>query len=65
MKISVCKGQLLNRCPKCKYDVDPQHHPNNLDCPYYQGIGCVYIDLIDENKEVASVRSKPTSQKMS
>jgi len=50
MKISVCKGQLLGRCPKCEYDVDKNHHPNNFDCPNFKGIGCVYIDLLEDKK---------------
>ena len=50
MKISICKGQVLGQCPNCKYDVDPQHHPNNFDCPKYKPFGFVMIDLINGYK---------------
>ena len=31
----ICVNHLLNRCKNCKIDTNPNHHPNNLDCPYY------------------------------
>ena len=35
MKLEVlCIGQMYGRC-KCEVDTDPNHHPNNYDCPDY------------------------------
>lgn len=48
-KICICQNQFFNRC-KCTYDVDPNHHPNNLDCPRYKPMGFVSIDLIPKRK---------------
>ena len=66
MKISICKGQLLGTCPKCQFDVDKQHHPNNLDCPNYKFIGCVYIDMLnDKPKKEENEGDESSSQKAS
>ena len=43
MKLEViCLGQFLNYC-KCEYDIDPKHHPNNLDCPEYKPVTVRYF----------------------
>lgn len=31
----ICVNQFLGKCPSCEIDRDPNHHPNNLDCPRY------------------------------
>jgi len=48
MKISICRNQFFNICKNCKYDVDRSHFPCNLDCPRYEPMGFVFIDLIDD-----------------
>jgi len=48
-KICICKNQFLNRC-KCAYDVDKNHHPNNLECPRYEPMGFVLIDIFNDKK---------------
>lgn len=62
MKISICKKQFFNQCV-CKYDVDKNHHPNNLDCKDFEPFGYVFIDLEKEGENAHRVKS--TSQKMS
>ena len=57
MKISICKNQFFGKCPKCKFDVDVNHHPNNLDCAGYKPMGFVFIDLLTK-KEVQDVQRR-------
>ena len=54
MKLSICKNQFLGICSNCTYDVDPNHRPNNLDCPGYRPIGFVIMEL-EHVKEVEKV----------
>lgn len=56
MKISICKHQFFGDC-KCSYDVDKNHHPNNFDCPKYEPMGYVFIDLLTE-KEMKNVKRR-------
>lgn len=52
MKMYICWHQVFGTC-KCTYDVDKNHHPNNLECPRYKPIGFVLIDLMnDKPKDV-------------
>lgn len=30
-----CVNRFLGRCPTCTHDLDPSHHPNNLECPKF------------------------------
>ncbi len=61
MKVSICQGQLLGYCPNCSYDVNKNHHPNNLDCPRYKAIGFVSIDIMEDNKGGESARRKKSA----
>jgi hypothetical protein len=60
MKIYICRNQFFKRC-NCTYDVDKNHHPNNLDCPNYKPMGFVYIEL-DEKEKDERRKKQPPSQ---
>ncbi len=47
----VCINRWLGRCPDCIEDYDPNHHPNNLDCPSYKPITVHYFN-VEENREL-------------
>ena len=49
MKKVGCANKFLGNCPKCIYDVDENHHPNNLECPNYRPMG--YLLLVLEQPE--------------
>ena len=36
MKERTCVYRYLGVCPHCSEDYDPNHHPNNLDCPMFR-----------------------------
>jgi hypothetical protein len=59
MKISICKHQFFGDC-KCSYDVDKNHHPNNFDCPKYEPMGYVLINIEKEGENAH--RNESTSQ---
>jgi hypothetical protein len=59
MKISICKHQFFGDC-KCSYDVDKNHHPNNFDCPKYEPMGYVLIDLEKEGENVQRTHKTPS-----
>ena len=42
--IKTCLNRFLGRCKKCSRDYDPDHHPNNLDCPRYYEIAILIIE---------------------
>jgi len=45
MMIVTCLNRYLGRCPKCKRDYDPEHHPNNLDCREYESLSLSIRDV--------------------
>ena len=36
---------MLGMCPGCVRDYDPEHHPNNLDCPRYREVVIVIYEV--------------------
>ena len=40
-----CINHFLGRCKDCKEDYDTQHHPNNLDCPYYKTVKYLILTI--------------------
>jgi len=56
-----CRNKFLGLCPKCVYDVDMSHHPNNLECPRYRPMGYLLL-VINQIKEVSNApRDEQTS----
>lgn len=49
LKDTECLHRFLGECLKCVPDYDPNHHPNNLDCPRYYKIGVSYITVKDSS----------------
>jgi len=47
--MKTCVNRFLGHCPKCKHDYDPNHKPNNLDCPRYKEIEIVIFEVKEEN----------------
>jgi hypothetical protein len=41
----ICLGQFLHNC-KCEIDRDPNHKPNNLDCPKYIPVTVRYFNAV-------------------
>jgi len=38
-----CLYRWIGQCKNCEYDFNPDHHPNNYDCPRYKPIGEFYV----------------------
>ena len=50
MRMYVCADQISGSCPECRFNIDPEQHPNNLECPKFEPIGFVLIDLREDGK---------------
>lgn len=51
METIVCRNKILGRCQDCKPDLDPAHHPNNLDCPGFKPQKLMIIEVKEKEKE--------------
>lgn len=40
---SECLYRMIGQCKNCTYDFNPDHKPNNLDCPRYKPILAFYV----------------------
>ena len=40
-----CRNRFLGNCPNCEKDYNPDHHPNNEDCPNYKPIIVRYFNV--------------------
>ena len=38
----VCIHRQIGECSHCKHDLDPNHHPNNRNCPRFQAARIVF-----------------------
>ena len=45
MKLTMCVHGMLGDCPKCLFDMDTSHHPNNMDCPRFKPLGFLFIKI--------------------
>jgi hypothetical protein len=41
----VCLNHVTERCPNCKIDYNPNHHPNNKDCENQNPIIVRYFEV--------------------
>jgi len=58
--MKTCLKRFLGECKRCRVDYDPNHHPNNLDCPWYEEIELLVINFEEKGVKDAS---KQSSQK--
>lgn len=45
MCVHQLKGDCVKYGSKCTYDVDPNKHPNNLDCKWYRPVFVRVIEV--------------------
>ena len=48
--MKICLWHFLNLCKQCTPDVDPNHHPNNLDCVSYKPIGMGTMEVYGDEQ---------------
>ena len=42
-----CLNRFLGLCPDCKEDYNPDHRPNNMDCPRYERLDLMEFNVQD------------------
>jgi len=60
--MKVCLHHFLKHCKNCVVDFDPQHKPNNLDCPRFKSIEFKTTSIKEVSNEIST--PKQTSPKM-
>lgn len=45
--IKTCLNRFLGHCEGCKRDYNQNHHPNNIDCPNYQEMAILIVNVVD------------------
>lgn len=40
-----CRNRLVGNCKDCERDYRLDHHPNNLNCPFYEGVVLYELEI--------------------